>query len=75
MACVEDCALNSAGPHLQFMVLPVRKVQGLHLADVRNVAVDPGTVQTDEDPQGAGAPTRIFREGGEKDKLERCTAG
>lgn len=55
------------------MVLPVRKVQGLHLADVWNVAVDPRTVQTDEDPQGAGAPARIFRE--EKDKLKRCTAG
>lgn len=63
------------GPHLKFMVLPVRKVQGLHLADVRNAAVDPRTVQTDEDPQGEGAPTRIFREEGEKDKLERCTAG
>lgn len=57
------------------MVLPVRKVQGLNLADVRNAAVDPRTVQTDEDPQGAGAPTRIFRQEGDKDKLERCTAG
>lgn len=54
--------LNSSGSHLKFMVLPVRKVQGLNLADLRNVAVDPRTVQTDEDPQGAGAPVRIFRE-------------
>lgn len=57
------------------MVLPVRQVQGLHLADVRDVAVDPRTVQADEDPQGAGAPTRVFRGEGEKEKLERCTAG
>lgn len=57
------------------MVLPVRQVQGLDLADVRNVAVDPGTVQTDEDPQGAGGPTRIFRQKGQKDKLERFTDG
>lgn len=49
------------------MVLPVGKVQGLHLADVRDAAVDPRTVQTDEDPQGAGAPTRIFREEREKE--------
>lgn len=52
------------------MVLPVRKGQGLNLADVRNVAVDPRTVQTDEDPQRAGAPTRIFREKVEKDKVD-----
>lgn len=57
------------------MVLPVRKVQGLNLADVRNVAMDPRTVQTDEDPKGAGDPTRIFREEGGKDKLGGCTAG
>lgn len=53
------------------MVLPVRKVQGLHLADVRNVAVDPRTVQTDEDPQGAGAPPGVFREEGEKGEQTR----
>lgn len=58
------------GSHLKFVVLPVRKGQGLNLADVRNVAVDPRTVQTDEDPQGAGAPTRIFREKVEKDKVD-----
>lgn len=53
------------------MVLPVGKVQGLHLADLRDVAVDPRTVQTDEDPQGAGAPAGIFREEGEKEQRER----
>lgn len=58
------------GSHLKFVVLPVRKGQGLNLADVRNVAVDPRTVQTDEDPQRAGAPTRIFREKVEKDKVD-----
>lgn len=52
------------------MVLPVGKVQRLHLTDVRNVAVDPRAVQTNEDPQGAGPPTRIFREKIEKHKLD-----
>lgn len=56
--------------HLKFMVLPVWKVQRLHLTDGRNVAVDPRAVQTDEDPQGAGPPTRIFREKIEKHKLD-----
>lgn len=32
--------------------------------------MDPRTVQTDEDPQGAGAPTGIFREEGEKEQRE-----
>lgn len=47
--------------HLHLVVLPVRKVQGLDLADFGNVAVDPRTVQTDEHPQGAGAPPGICR--------------
>lgn len=55
--------------HLKFMLLPVWKVQRLHLTDVRNVAVDPRAVQADEDPQGAGPPTRIFREKIEKHKV------
>lgn len=64
---------TSLGSHLKFVVLPVRKGQGLDLADVRDVAVDPRTVQTDEGPQGAGAPTRIFRE--KVEKQTRWTEG
>lgn len=44
------------------MVLPVGKAQGLDLADVGDVAVDPRAGQADEHPQGAGAPPGICRE-------------
>ena len=30
--------------------------EGLHFPDVRNVPVDPGAAQADENTQGAGAP-------------------
>lgn len=43
------------------MVLPAGKAQGLDLADVGNVAVDPRAVQADEHAQGAGAPVGICR--------------
>lgn len=56
--------------HLHLVVLPVRKVQGLDLADFGNVAVDPRTVQADEHPQGAGAPPGICREEGGENTLE-----
>lgn len=48
--------------HLHLVVLPVGKAQGLDLADVGDVAVDPRAGQTDEHPQGAGAPPGICRE-------------
>lgn len=49
--------------YLDLVVLPVGERQGLDLVDVENVAVNPGTVQTNEHPQGAGTPTRIYRGG------------
>lgn len=52
------------------MVLPVGEAQGLDLADVGDVAVDPGAGETDEHPQGARAPAGICREGGWREQME-----
>lgn len=54
--------------HLHLLVLPVGEAQGLDLADVGDVAVDPGARQTDEHPQRAGAPPWICREEDGEDK-------
>ncbi len=62
-------ALLALCSHLHLVVLPVGKGQGLDLADVGNVAVDPRAGQTDEHPQGAGAPAGICREDVRENKL------
>lgn len=55
--------------HLHLVVLPVGKAQGLDLAHVRDVAVDARAGQTDEHPQGAGAPCRFCKKGRWKEQM------
>lgn len=55
------CSGVGTEPHLQLLVVPVRQVQRLDFAHVWDVAVDPGAVQTDEDPQSARAPGWIWK--------------
>lgn len=65
--------------HLHLVVLPVRQAQGLDLADVGDVAVDPGAGQADKHSQGAGAPLGICtaeeRERDKWSKMDKRTDG
>lgn len=52
--------LSSAPPHyLHSTVVPEVKSHGFNFADVWEVAVDTGAVQTDENAQLVGGPVRI----------------
>ena len=61
-------------PYLHSTVVPEVKSHGFNFADVWEVAVDTGAVQTDENAQFVGGPVRIWGErvGGELDG-ELCT--
>lgn len=57
-------------PYLYLGLLPGVQADGLDLADLGDVAVDPGAAQADEHPKGVGGPVRIW-----KAKASRSAAG
>lgn len=48
-------------PYLHLGLLPGVQADGLDLADLGDVAVDPGAAEADEHPEGVGGPVRIWK--------------
>lgn len=58
-----------AQDYLHKIVVPEVKSHGFHFADVWEVSVDPGAVQTDEDAQFVRGPVGICRAEGQEEGL------